>query len=139
MGILIGLDPGKLTGFTAVNYQDHSLKLLSHKELKTYEEINEILKYAATTNSIVVVESYRANISTVNQLDACFKVGFITGCLTIRNVEFYLQMPSVRKGYIALAREFLKKQGCKSKHCIDSAAHILRHIDKQGGLGNVRF
>lgn len=137
-GMLIGLDPGRATGFTCFLKENSNLILLRYGELVGYQDIYNILIDQRYKKAQFIVEDYRANVSTKPQLEAAYKVGFIQGVLNVNGIASEFQMPSVRKGYLELSKKVLIYNGSYSKHCIDSAAHVLRYIDKIEGLKDIK-
>lgn len=126
---ILGLDPSwENTGVVICVYDEPDLKIISYGVLNTHQDIYDILKIS---KDYVVMEDYRARITTKDQLKAAKMCGFIEGICNIYDIKVYKQMPSVRKGYLELAKNLvLAKTTISTPHVIDALAHVLRFLDK---------
>lgn len=125
--IIHGFDPGVSTGY--INYDREKKKIISHKILKSYIEIFNILQ--CSKSDIVIYETNVGKSITSTQNIMINKVGFIQGLCECFNIEHYAQTPSVRKGYLNIAKNYLHNN-CKNYEChnVDAFSHIVRWLSK---------
>ena len=126
--IVHGFDPGVSTGY--IRYDTKAKKIVTHNIFTTYLEIYNVLVNCSKSD-VVIYEINVGKSITSSQNTMVNKVGFIEGLCECFNLKHSPQTPSVRKGYLTKAKEFMKKN-CTHYEChnVDAFSHILRYIGK---------
>lgn len=138
---IFAFDPGVKTGF--ILYSCKNDKIIRHLILEGYRNIHKQLEkvsnsklYNVEQNTILVL--YEKNVGkaiTQDQFNMIKKVGFIEGYCISNQIDCEGQTPSVRKGYISLAKKYFESKYNKSDyevHNIDAFSHVLRYLSKHG-------
>jgi hypothetical protein len=133
---ILCFDPGVVTGFISYDVINH--KIIDHDCLKSYDEIyqkfNQFKDFDFCTNcikngTIVIYEKNVGKLITQDQFNMCKKVGFIEGLCESLNLKSFAQVPTLRLGYLKIAKEYFKSNKTSYEiHEIDAYAHILRFL-----------
>lgn len=139
---IVSIDPGVSNGIVVVKFDTVCISLEKALILKKIEREEKQLFYALSVledeikmSNIVLYEGFRNNSLDKYGKTTLETIGIIKYLAHNNNIKIIEQMPSVRTGYLKLAKDFLKVHGVKNMHHVsDAMAHALRYIHKEAGI-----
>lgn len=137
--IIYCFDPGESTGLVVFNRKKK--EIISHEILRGFSEIARILERINKVNEMVIFEKSHGTLTVASQFTMCMLTGFIKGYCEAYNIECVGQSPGVRTGFLKRSGfEMLKKFPDRKymKHNEDALAHILKFINDNEGIGEIR-
>ena len=130
---IVAFDPGKTIGYAV--FCNTELFRLGH--LQSIEElVRELYRQIGTPNLRVVYEGFaRGNTAVKDQLQTIEICGAIQAIALACEFPVKSQYPSMRTGYIPIAKAMIQEKGftlSEMKHAVDAIAHGLAYMDKEG-------
>ena len=146
MNEVLAFDPGKVIGYA--HFENGEFQ--SSIELQSLEEI--VKQFQCVLNSPLTVEERnlvcitetfsRGNTAVKDQLQTIEIIGAIRALCLVHEVPLIEQLPSMRTGYIPIAKAMIRENGYTLKekhHSIDAIAHGLAYMDKGGVEWHKRY
>jgi hypothetical protein len=148
---VVSADIGVNTGITVMDFYKTYLGTYIVKVTNmltvdtTYKLYENIFRQMKTSNipsklqsTILVYEDFRSSVFDRNQKISIENIGVFKYLAYKNNYIIHGQMPSVRTGYLQLAKKVVKKyqkqfnlNTDEKRHVVDSTAHLLRFLNKE--------
>lgn len=135
--VIHGFDPsGHDNGTTGyVKFCRDTQSIIELGAFTRYQEVFQILNNIDLYRDMVIFEKNHGIMKVQSQFEMCKMVGFIEGLCESKGIIYQSQSPTVRKGFVNMAKKYLKTHHKNYViHNIDALAHILRFINKNEGL-----
>lgn len=124
---VLAIDPGMTTGLALVSFQGVLLHVTTDN-FKTFEGVAHYI--LDNTIDVVVIEDFiGAGPRTKEAIFVLKLIGKIEGVCYTQGIPVVMQNPQVRKPYMLMVRNNLKK--AISKHEEDAYAHALAYLNRR--------
>ena len=150
MSVIIGVDPGKTTGWARLDTIDHTIVTGQSVGLEeTFHYLHSFIHAEANAQAVFVVEDYIVRPPAMRGVTsfehtwhkpiAVNVIGAIQYACTIEEREYILQQPSIKPpGYAFAGLEYIKGSKRKGVHMDDATAHCYFYAVKELGYPPVK-
>ena len=122
---VLGLDPGKTTGFAL--FQGGKLVVSGgHPSLESVVE--QIARLKPILTHVVCEDYIGSGPRSTGAATAMEIIGAIKGACYTRSIPLTIRVPQARKAFISDAKQAVTTKGKARRHAIDAAAHVLSFL-----------